>query len=203
VRRVISKDEAIRLGLVRYFTGEPCKRGHIDDRYVANNGCRSCILEKGRDYYTPEKGRAKNERFKKDNPEYFKRHYQDNKPRYNAQSRAWRRDNREASNAIVRRYSKRNPDYWRANNHNRRAREREAEGFFRPTDIKEIRRKQKDRCAYCRKNLKGKGSVDHIQPLSSGGTNWPKNLQLLCISCNCKKRDKCPTEFASELGRLL
>lgn len=203
MKKIVSKSEALRLGLTRYFTGIPCKRGHIDDRYVANNGCRMCLLEKGMSYYTPEKARAKNKKFKKNNPEYFKRYYQNNKETHNAQSRAWAKANPEARNEAVKLHRKRNPDYWRAPNHNRAARERSAEGFFRAADIREIRRRQKDRCAYCRKNLKGKGSVDHIQPLVSGGTNWPKNLQLVCISCNSKKKHKCPLVFAAELGRLL
>jgi len=33
-------------------------------------------------------------------------------------------------------------------------------------------------------------TVDHVTPLVRGGRNDIKNLQLLCSSCNHKKRDK-------------
>jgi len=29
------------------------------------------------------------------------------------------------------------------------------------------------------------GSVDHIIPISNGGTNDPSNLRWMCRSCNC------------------
>lgn len=32
--------------------------------------------------------------------------------------------------------------------------------------------------------------VDHIVPLSLGGTNHPDNLQTLCFGCNAGKRDR-------------
>ena len=43
-----------------------------------------------------------------------------------------------------------------------------------------------ERCVYCG-TLKGKFHIDHIVPLSLGGTNRPDNLQILCASCNIKK----------------
>lgn len=27
----------------RYFTGKPCKQGHICERYVSNSGCVQCV----------------------------------------------------------------------------------------------------------------------------------------------------------------
>lgn len=39
---IISRDDARAQGLKRYFTGKPCKRGHIACRFVANNYCVLC-----------------------------------------------------------------------------------------------------------------------------------------------------------------
>ena len=34
--------EAKARGETTYFTGQPCKYGHIDDRFVSNGKCREC-----------------------------------------------------------------------------------------------------------------------------------------------------------------
>lgn len=39
---VISREEAKARGLKRYFTGEPCKRGHVAERYACSRGCVAC-----------------------------------------------------------------------------------------------------------------------------------------------------------------
>ncbi|MBB3017682.1 hypothetical protein FHR70_000722 [Microvirga lupini] len=39
---VVSRAEAREQGLKRYFTGAPCKRGHIDERFTASTRCVSC-----------------------------------------------------------------------------------------------------------------------------------------------------------------
>jgi hypothetical protein len=40
----ISKETAVQLGLKRFFTGVPCFRGHICERYVvSSNACVECV----------------------------------------------------------------------------------------------------------------------------------------------------------------
>lgn len=43
-RRIVTRQEAIGLGIRTYFTGEPCIRGHISDRYSDNCNCCQCHL---------------------------------------------------------------------------------------------------------------------------------------------------------------
>lgn len=43
---LLSRKDAVHLGLKRYFTGAPCKRGHVAARYVTNTGCVACINPK-------------------------------------------------------------------------------------------------------------------------------------------------------------
>lgn len=43
-RRKISRDEARTQGLNKYYTGEPCKKGHTAERYVANSTCCVCAM---------------------------------------------------------------------------------------------------------------------------------------------------------------
>jgi len=41
-KAVISKSEARLLGLAKYFTGTPCKRGHVAERLVSTGHCETC-----------------------------------------------------------------------------------------------------------------------------------------------------------------
>lgn len=41
---VVTRKEARTRGLKRYFTGKPCKHGHVAERWVANTGCTVCLL---------------------------------------------------------------------------------------------------------------------------------------------------------------
>ena len=42
---IISEKEARARGLTRYFTGVPCKRGHVAERRVSDRGCIECRRE--------------------------------------------------------------------------------------------------------------------------------------------------------------
>ena len=39
---VISKEDAKARGLKRYFTGKPCNRGHVAERFVSSGVCFEC-----------------------------------------------------------------------------------------------------------------------------------------------------------------
>ena len=43
--KIISREEAKNQGLKRYFTGEPCKNGHISERWVTQKNCIQCKIE--------------------------------------------------------------------------------------------------------------------------------------------------------------
>ena len=39
---VISRAEALSRGLPRYFTGEPCRAGHVAERHTSSANCVEC-----------------------------------------------------------------------------------------------------------------------------------------------------------------
>jgi hypothetical protein len=45
---IIALQEAQVRGLKRFFTGDPCKRGHVSERLVSNRECCECSREKRR-----------------------------------------------------------------------------------------------------------------------------------------------------------
>jgi len=52
----------------------------------------------------------------------------------------------------------------------------------------EVWRRDQGRCCEC--GSKENIELDHIIPFSKGGSNTARNLQLLCKTCNAKKRDR-------------
>ena len=40
---IISRSQALQSGSRRYFTGKPCKSGHIAERYTSKGNCVECI----------------------------------------------------------------------------------------------------------------------------------------------------------------
>jgi 5-methylcytosine-specific restriction endonuclease McrA len=50
-------------------------------------------------------------------------------------------------------------------------------------------------CAWC--GSSAQPTLDHIVPLSRGGSNVKDNLQRLCLPCNSGKRDTAPQEVAA------
>lgn len=58
-------------------------------------------------------------------------------------------------------------------------------------------------CYWCGgKTRKGGRNVDHIVPISKGGTNESSNLCIACVDCNAKKSNLMPNEFSRQ-GILL
>ena len=55
--QVITRAEARTAKLTHYFTGQPCRRGHIAQRFVCNAQCSLCL--RGWEKNNPEKVRAK------------------------------------------------------------------------------------------------------------------------------------------------
>ena len=105
-------------------------------------------------------------------------------------------------------YRAQNYEVIRARNLRRRIREKNAGEPITAAVIRALWNRQNGLCAICHKNIGEKPGekwayhVDHIQPISKGGTNDPVNLQCLCPPCNIWKSNKLPEEVAQELGRL-
>ena len=80
---------------------------------------------------------------------------------------------------------------------------RSAEGSYTKEDIEFLFSTQRGKCVNCLKGISDGYHIDHIYPVSKGGTNYPSNLQLLCAQCNYKKSAKDPIDWAQQNGRLL
>jgi hypothetical protein len=173
--------------------------------------CRSCRKAIAAEWYFLHKAlaRARNDRWKKNNKEardaYERGYRKKNSKRLRDYAKEWLRRNPEKGYAYSRKWGLAHPDLTALFARNYRARKNRAEGTHTLEDIADIRRLQRDQCAMpnCRKKLNGKGHVDHIVALVSGGSNRRRNLQILCPPCNVRKHAKDQIDFAREIGLLL
>ena len=51
---LVTRQHALAEGLRFYFTGRPCKRGHVAQRYAHNCVCTPCLREGGKKHRTTE-----------------------------------------------------------------------------------------------------------------------------------------------------
>lgn len=60
-----------------------------------------------------------------------------------------------------------------------------------------------DRCAYCECRLTDANrTIDHVLPVSRGGTDDIANLVLSCLDCNQLKGDRTPRELGWHVYRV-
>ncbi len=218
---IISRKDAQASGLKRYFTGKPCRSGHVSERYLWG-GCVEC--HRLRDALPERRAlhRKTDIAWRKENPDrvsaknraqYLKNRekrladqaaYREANPeKVRETNRKWAAQNGDHVRAYRKRYLEENREAFRFRNRARSARVRAAEGKFSKSDIDRIFRQQNGRCAYCRASVRAKYEIDHIVPITKGGSNWPKNIQLTCESCNSRKHNKHPEQFARDLGLLI
>lgn len=116
---------------------------------------------------------------------------------------AYHEKNKKKANFASKLWRTLNPEAKLAYDHLRRAIERNSGGKYTKQDVTRIFSAQKGKCAYCKIRLSSGYHIDHIIPISRGGTNWPKNIQITCSNCNMKKHASDPLDFARKLGNLL
>jgi 5-methylcytosine-specific restriction endonuclease McrA len=70
-----------------------------------------------------------------------------------------------------------------------------AGGGYTQQHIRAIRKSLDDKCRFCGKVLEGRGEIEHLTPISRGGSNSPSNLTLSCPECNKEKTKKTLHEY--------
>ncbi len=195
---LIAPEEAVALGLNRYFTGQPCKNGHVAERSVVSRCCVTCLALSQARYQVTEKAKARKKRHARTEKAKATRRHSASELRY-ARSETFK-----ATQARYRSTPKGQATYLRAQRSEngracarrsvaaRRARARCAPpGIFTAADDRKLRALQK-KCHICGKRFTkaDAATLDHVIALADGGTNDASNIALAHRSCNCRKRDQ-------------
>lgn len=199
---IVTYTEAKSRGRRDYFTGKPCKRGHVSLRTVSSGMCKQCASEANKLWMAANV----DDEYKEKLREYRKM----NRGRISVVAKAYRDANREKVREGERRraprhkekvltraiqWQKDNPDKVRAREARRRSAKTKAGGRYTAEDVTALMAAQAGVCVYCPTDIRLKYQVDHKTPICRGGTSWPDNIQLLCGFCNTSKGPKTHEEY--------
>lgn len=71
-----------------------------------------------------------------------------------------------------------------------------------PKYLDMLRKGQANRCFFCGKDMGETPTLEHLTPVSRGGTNTPHNLVYACKSCNSKKHTSTLEEYIIKTGHI-
>lgn len=183
-----------------------CSNAQLRDRYRADpeseklrhkedyDRNREARLETGRAYKVANKEtlREKRKVYLEANKdavsESFKAWYAKNRESQIAKAMKWHYDNFERSIQNI-----------KANNAVRKSRKRASGGKMTSREWREILNYFNYCCAYCLRHSDevGRLELDHMMPVSRGGTADASNMVPACRSCNSSKLNRTPMEFLS------
>ena len=140
-----------------------------------------------------EKIKAYQKAYRKANPECFKNYRSANPEKEKARHKIYYKANTENHKAFMKAYKKANPDKNREYAHTRRA--LKCKTSYEPISEKIVYFRDGWKCQICHKSVDNKfnwpdsmsPSLDHIIPLSKGGTHTYNNVQLAHLTCNLSK----------------
>ena len=182
--QIISRHDAVSQSLIRYFTGKPCKFGHVSERLVLTKRCIECE-------------RLRSAKRRKENPSYVEAN-RNHSNAFNLKNQEYLKQikrERYANNEEFREAEKsRHKDYYRTNKGRQsRVKIRNKYRALKLNSLAQCINKALTESFYidCPKGCE----VDHIIPLSKGGNHDVSNLQYLTKFLNVSKRDRHYTEI--------
>lgn len=112
--QIVTRKFAVENGFTTYFTGKPCRRGHIAIRRTKAACCSVCATENLREYrkLNIEQCRARDRAWSAAHPERMKeknkRRYENNREREKARTREWYRENKDYALRAAKEYRAKN-----------------------------------------------------------------------------------------------
>ena len=194
--KIVSLDEARTLGLKRYFTGKPCKHGHVAERFVLSSKCTECDKKNGPLYYKAnleinrERRRAYRDANREKIREMCRKYRKENLEKELARSRRYYSANREMALKRINAWDRNNPIKKAVASAARRARIAQATPSWADQEMiswfYQIAADETQRTGE-------RHEVDHIIPLRGKtvcGLHVEANMQILTKSENSRKKNK-------------
>lgn len=200
---ILSKEDAKKQGLRRYFTGSPCRKGHLSEKYTSDGGCIECAIERANTRYasnrdvilkqcraryrsSPEEIKSRVAARRKAEPEKVqaekKREYARNKIRYITKAKEWAAANPEKAKECAQNWHKNNPLKSYALVVERRAKLKHRMPNWLTTEQKFDILAVYKKARIISEETGVKHQVDHVVPLRGklvSGLHVPWNLQVL------------------------
>lgn len=186
-KNIISRKSAIKEGYLTYFTGKPCKRSHVAERYVSSYACVACLkeLESSSDFRI--KKRERSALYRSENREQYNSYLREwarkNSDRKKIISSRWRSRNKEESRRLTAAWAKNNKHLRNASSAKRRAYKLQATPSWSDLDLIKLY------YTMCPEGF----HVDHIVPLQGEnvcGLHVLWNLQFLPAEENLRKGNR-------------
>jgi len=159
--------------------------------------CKKCKKEKNQSYHA-----ANREKSNKRARVYYaanKKDISEKSKIYRKRNQAIIRERKQARKEQIAKYNrewrKTNSGYMMAHKRRRRALILTSAGHHTEKDIENLYRQQQGKCCYCKCDLNNVFHVDHIVPLSRGGSNGVSNIAIACPFCNQSKGNKLLSEW--------
>lgn len=187
-----TRKEAKKLGVMFFFTGEPCKWGHIAPRYVSSNGCCVCREQNWQRHYKENREeiiqkrvKYEIERFKND-PEFrekervrLKNYFSENPEK-----------KKEANDKYSKKYPERRKNSWAKKNYKRK----KAANAYSSDELTEFAFEEaRELCKFREQATGFPWEVDHVVPLLSdkvcGLHKWT-NFAVIPASVNRSKQNR-------------
>jgi len=168
-----TRAEAFAIGADRYFTGIPCKHGHVAERFVSGTciGCRPTMTEAG------AKARARMQRTR-----------DERRDEISQQRRDWYERTKAARGPIRNALMRRRFFYARSIN-------LRGPGKATARDLAALWKAQRGICALSGRRLDRSAEIDHIIPKVRGGSHKIGNLRWVVKDANRAKRDLLDADF--------
>jgi hypothetical protein len=180
---IISRKDAKSKDLKHYFTGTPCKNGHVSERFTCDFNCVECRRDRGKS---------------EDRKLYIKNYYSKNSSLIKGRSIEYYKNNTAKCNASSTEYNRNNPEKKAVTNQKY---SRNHKGSVNAKTAKRHAGKINRTPSYANlsairlfyKNCPLGYVVDHVIPLQGklvSGFHIETNLQYLTNSENCSKGNK-------------
>ena len=160
---LIRRKDALDQGLTYYFTGKPCKKGHVALRRAINGCCVECEMQKNNDSTRKE---------------YMRQYAEQNRNKLRETASRWQKNNKGKVNA---------------NTAERHTAKMQRKPKWLTKEDKQVIKSLYELAAIYKKECGIDCHVDHVVPLQGktvSGLHVPWNLQILPAVDNIKKSNR-------------